>query len=568
MDEESNPASSTSSSSAAAVAATAASNAIIITGTTKVSINSHNNVIGGAGNDKCGSNNMETKGINIPTDTLPHAESKSSGNTTTNSNGSSINRETTSDAARTTTKEEGTSSITCPPTTTTVEVNRRNSQNSSIITNTGHQQKEQEQWDCNASTVIDPLKESTRSRGCAADYPQDDGTRRSVKGEVSRSADPATTSSSTTATVVTTSKVGSLLCSSTAAADDVGNNNRSKSDCSTIPGTNDSGNVSEESQGASVSNNLYNNIKPPVPNFRVEGSGTGDSSITAAAVASLSSAVAFHSGGGAEKGSTAATNSLENNGEQPGSSGPVSIQSSSEEMRLSLVSWYSEPENPSGLIEGCCSALNTYRQDENGIVIDDVAGHRDTCSSNSIMGVDAISSVTNDSPVCKSESEEKENKTPEPSGNIDKGKGDKDSDTHFKSEFINPNPNMTKTKTDADNANGNHEESQNSQLLISKSGSGEGDSFAKTNTTKVAGDACKASKSGGGGNGSSQKTRPHVQVAEQRQSCGASALVSSTGGHTSRCQQDGGHHRSAKPECPRCSRRYSKLFIGLMLLSF
>jgi len=121
-----------------------------------------------------------------------------------------------------------------------------------------------------------------------------------------------------------------------------------------------------------------------VPNFHVEGSGLGDSSITVA-VASLNSAVPL---------SSSVVVPHESQGGPPGS-GPASVQSS-EEMKLSLVSWYSEPDDPSRVISDSvsisCCAQSTSLHLHNG---------RQTVSmTNSVMS--------------KSGSEEKENRTPEP----------------------------------------------------------------------------------------------------------------------------------------------------------
>lgn len=282
--------------------------------------------------------------------------------------------------------------------------------------------------------------------------------------------------------------------------------------------------------------------KPPVPNFRVEGSGAGDSSITVA-VASLSSAVSasitLHNSGG-RGGSTGGTNSLEN-GEQPGSSsGPVSIQSS-EEMRLSLVSWYSEPDDPSRVIEGCCSVLNTYRQEESESTGQEIITRRDACDSGSSMGHDAISSATNLSPVCKSESEEKENKTPEPCGNRDKGSdivADKNAanETISKSEFIHPFVESGEKKADS---------GEKSATLTTNAGDCDstGQSTLKQNSNRE-----RPEKSHKSLTTPPQKSRAHVQVSEHTQQCGGSSH------HGPRCHQDPSN-RNSKPECPRCSRR-------------
>lgn len=330
-------------------------------------------------------------------------------------------------------------------------------------------------------------------------------------------------------------------------------------------------------KGATLSNScnggsVSNGSTPPVPNFRVEGSGAGDSSITVA-VASLSSAVSssitLHSSGRGGGGSTGGTNSLEN-GEQPGSSsGPVSIQSS-EEMRLSLVSWYSEPDDPSRIIEGCCSALNTFRQEE-GSNGEDIISHSHVCDSSNSMGHEAISVANSSSPACKSESEEKENKTPEPCVNHDKLSGmvgDKNgtTDTISKSEFIDtyktvPSEKKSSATVKSDTSTNNKtsfsvmDDQQNCHTQQGKSAVGEPccRSNVRASRDRSAHESGKSAKST---STPPQKTRAHVQVTDHKQSCsgGSSSHHGSGGGHTSRCQQDSGN-KSSKPECPRCSRR-------------
>jgi hypothetical protein len=142
---------------------------------------------------------------------------------------------------------------------------------------------------------------------------------------------------------------------------------------SSSPSVNNCGSASEE-----VSNTNL------VPNFHVEGSGLGDSSITVA-VASLASAVPLSN-------SVVVPHASQGG---PGGSGPASVQSS-EEMKLSLVSWYSEPDDTTRIIGDptgipCCpqsSSLHLH---------------------NGRQAISMTSSV-----MSKSGSEEKENRTPEP----------------------------------------------------------------------------------------------------------------------------------------------------------
>lgn len=522
-------------------------------------------------------NNMETNSTNIPTTLKAAAEAEAS----KQKNGSSINSETVGSTATTTTSTSDQSNVptktsqegarssctesTTPPGNVEVDGGVNNSCGGKgvvVASSKPDIDSKVKEEEGNISNINDPSTFTTTNNNVppsTIDPLNKSTTTTTTTLKASSVVNVSPVSSSATGAVVTTTKSGAtnakVFCTETDSKKDLSRKN------------------SEDNSSLTNSVATSNGNKPPVPNFRVEGSGAGDSSITVA-VASLSSAVStsvnIHtSGGGTARGgnSTGGTNSLEN-GEQPGSSsGPVSIQSS-EEMRLSLVSWYSEPDDPSRIIEGCCSALNTYRQgeeEENGGTGAHHHHHRDTCGSgSSSMGHEAISSsvTNNSSPACKSESEEKENKTPEPfvsGGNGDKISGSKNDDmngTHdtisSKSEFINP----TSKKIDCDNNSSTNKNSNSSnapssqdgcsrksQALLSKSVDGE---LGGKQSGKV-GDSTKSAKT------PPQKARAHVQVADHPKQS-SSSCGSGGGGHSSRCQQDSSN-RSSRPECPRCSRR-------------
>ncbi|CAL8081712.1 unnamed protein product [Orchesella dallaii] len=523
-----------------------------------------------------GANNMETKSINIPTN-VQHAENTSSGSSIISSSISKSTEATTSQS------QSGLSNTNTTTRTTQEAVENVSGINKSSVgslpnENVNSSEKaivhRGENGECDSKFLTKNTAESEKSGKSSGDsdnQSQPNITNAKPIDLAKGSTNPlllsdhqaAPDSSSTSTTTITSSTAPEkVLCAESDSTSSLSKSTRTHSaseDC-----------VQEvDPKGAfNCSSSSSTSAKPPVPNFRVEGSGAGDSSITVA-VASLSSAVSasvtLHSSGGGRAGSTGGSNSLEN-GEQPGSSsGPVSIQSS-EEMRLSLVSWYSEPgDDPSRLIEGCCSALNTYRHE--GEIAEEVVGDRDICGSSNSMGQEAVSSVTN-SPACKSESEEKENKTPEPCGNIDKMKSAEEEDdtngTLSKKEFIYLSSNDNAKKADSDSNNTNitsicNQEDSKCQALVNKVGDSESvsGSVAKTNASNLVKPGADASKSIKQPNPSSHKSKAHVHMSDHKQSSGSSlshSTPSTGGGHTSRCLQEGSG-RSAKPECPRCSRR-------------
>lgn len=384
-----------------------------------------------------------------------------------------------------------------------------------------------------SSTIIDPSAKSTR------DELESCNKENEIHGN------------NVSSTVVTPS--APALAASNSATDNNISNNNNLSASAFAEG-------SERSATCSNSNTSSNCNKPPVPNFRVEGSGTGDSSVTVgvASLSTVSASISLHSSAG-HCGSTGGSNSLDN-GEQPGSSsGPVSIQSS-EEMRLSLVSWYSEPDDPSRLIEGCCSALTTYRKEEDGTVVEDIVDRDLICASVSSTGNEGMSSVANssNSPACKSESEEKENKTPEPSGgNSDKTRtGIIDSNNEHGSGG-GSNNNGASVKSSELNISGNpslkasnYDDSNKPQLSISKSNEG---SDTHTKTQQKSGSA-KVGEKHTSKHTIASSQRIKVQVPDQPPSkqCTSSAPP---GSHQSKCQQQLDGHGGRSTECPRCSRR-------------